>query len=606
MEELSELFPKGQRLGKYQLIRRLAVGGMAEIYLAQSSGLEGFEKLIVIKRILPQHALDPQLRRMFLDEARLMATLTHPHITQVYDVGNEGDAPFFAMEYVHGANLREIMNAAGRTAGQEHQPRELPLQHAVTILAAAAAGLHFAHDQTGPKGEPLDIVHRDVSPSNVLVTYGGSVKVSDFGIAKWTSQRTQTQEGALKGKFAYMSPEQCRGVALDRRSDVFALGTLLYELTTGQPPFRAASDYEILNRIVNGELPAPTLPDGPYPADLERIVRRALALAPDDRYPTAQALQLDVEAFARAHGLVPSTVGLGEYMHTLFAHRIAEWQRAQQSGKSLKQHLAEVEAASTRLEPSSQPTATDLNALSPARAARRRARRTPAFAAAALALALAGGVTAALQFQIGVRRSESADQRSETLPSEARGQRRSRACIPALGRAWARAQPRPRSRAHNRLPRRSHVPRPRPPNPRQPCAPGILWRAISSRRLHPMPPSPSAPRDRAPPEPTSIPRRRRRPRPIPIAVLLHRRRRPMRDRTRSRSGIPTRRFRRDAGRLGLLARTAAGLAADPVCEGGHRVRGADHADAAADGDGGRGRRPGDADGGDERGGARAL
>ena len=265
MEELSELFPKGQRLGKYQLIRRLAVGGMAEIYLAQASGLEGFEKLIVIKRILPQHALDPQLRRMFLDEARLMATLTHPHITQVYDVGNDGDAPFFAMEYVHGANLREIMVAAARASGQDHTARELPLRHALAILTAAAAGLHFAHEQTGPKGEPLHIVHRDVSPSNVLVTYGGSVKVSDFGIAKWSSQRTQTQEGALKGKFAYMSPEQCRGVALDRRSDVFALGTLLYELTTGNPPFRAASDYEILNRIVNGELPPPTLSDGLYP-----------------------------------------------------------------------------------------------------------------------------------------------------------------------------------------------------------------------------------------------------------------------------------------------------------------------------------------------------
>src|SRR3954454_3480267 len=147
MEELSELFPKGQRLGKYQLIRRLAVGGIAEIYLAQASGLEGFEKLVVLKRILPQHALDPQLRRMFLDEARLMATLTHPHITQVYDVGSEGDAPFFAMEYVHGANLREIMNAAGRSTGHDPQTTELPLHHAVGILAAAAAGLHYAHEQ---------------------------------------------------------------------------------------------------------------------------------------------------------------------------------------------------------------------------------------------------------------------------------------------------------------------------------------------------------------------------------------------------------------------------------------------------------------------------
>jgi serine/threonine protein kinase len=407
MEELSDLFSKGQRLGKYQLVRRLAVGGMAEIYLAQASGLEGFEKLIVLKRILPQHALDPQLRRMFLDEARLMATLTHPHITQVYDVGSEGDAPFFAMEYVHGANLREIMTAAGRATGVEHQTRELPLNHALGILAAAAAGLHFAHEQIGSKGEPMNIVHRDVSPSNVLVTYGGSVKVSDFGIAKWSSQRTQTQEGALKGKFAYMSPEQCRGQALDRRSDVFALGTLLYELTTGQPPFRAASDYEILNRIVNGELPAPTLRDGPYPAELERIVRRALALVPDGRYPTAQALQLELEAFARTHGLVLSTVGLGEYMHTLFATRIADWQRAQQSGKSLKQHLAEIEAASAHLEQSSRPTATDLHALSPNSIRRRRGNAT-AVAAALAALAVAGGMAAAMQIQRGARRAASA------------------------------------------------------------------------------------------------------------------------------------------------------------------------------------------------------
>src|SRR4029079_2285443 len=129
MEELSELFSKGERLGKYQLIRRLAVGGMAEIYLAQASGLEGFEKLIVIKRILPQHALDPQLRRMFLDEARLMATLTHPHITQVYDVGSDGDAPFFAMEYVHGANVRELLRAQGRKTG--NASAALPLEHAI-------------------------------------------------------------------------------------------------------------------------------------------------------------------------------------------------------------------------------------------------------------------------------------------------------------------------------------------------------------------------------------------------------------------------------------------------------------------------------------------
>jgi serine/threonine protein kinase len=404
MKELPELFPDGKRLGKYRLIRRLAVGGMAEIYLAQASGIQGFEKLVVLKRILPQHALDPQLLRMFLDEARLMATLTHPHLTQVYDVGSDGDAPFFAMEFVHGANLREIMNAAAAPAatpdGEGAPGGLIPLHHAIGILAAAAAGLHHAHDQIGAKGEPLNIVHRDVSPSNVLVTYEGSVKVSDFGIAKWSSQQSQTQEGALKGKFAYMSPEQCRGEPLDRRSDVFALGTLLYEVTTGNAPFRATSEYEILNQIVNGEVPPPTLPGGlPYPPELERIATRALARERADRYPTAQLLQLDLETFARDQKMIVSTVGLGQYMHTLFAQRLAGWRRAQQSGKSLEQHLAEVDPTVALEERGSRPTATDRFA-PPLRGTRRRpARRTPALLAAALAVALAGGVAAALRLQ---------------------------------------------------------------------------------------------------------------------------------------------------------------------------------------------------------------
>src|SRR6202142_1688145 len=258
---------QGQRIGRYEPIRRLAVGGMAEIYLARlpGVGIEGFEKLVVLKRILPQHALDPELLRMFADEARLSATLTHPHITEVHDVGTDGDAPFFAMEYVHGANLRELLRAHARAAGRPAAP--LPLAHAIEIVAAAAAGLHYAHERLGPRGEPLGIVHRDVSPSNVLVSYDGAVKVSDFGIAKWAYQRTQTQEGALKGKFAYMSPEQCRGKALDARSDVFALGTLLYELTTGEPPFAGDSDLEILNWIATGIAAPPAWPveTGVYP-----------------------------------------------------------------------------------------------------------------------------------------------------------------------------------------------------------------------------------------------------------------------------------------------------------------------------------------------------
>ena len=215
---------------------------MAEIYLARlrGVGIEGFEKLVVIKRILPQHALDPELLRMFLDEARLSATLTHPHITQVYDVGADGDAPFFAMEYVHGANLREIMRAHARARAPRRAPLELP--HAIEIVAAAAAGLHYAHERLGPGGEPFGIVHRDVSPSNVLVTYDGAVKVSDFGIAKW-ALAADPHPGGRRSRESSPTcrPSSAAAAPLDRRSDVFALGTILYELTTGAAPFPATA-----------------------------------------------------------------------------------------------------------------------------------------------------------------------------------------------------------------------------------------------------------------------------------------------------------------------------------------------------------------------------
>jgi eukaryotic-like serine/threonine-protein kinase len=339
MTAVSDVLATGQMLGRYRLIRRLAVGGMAEIYLARlpGVGIEGFEKLVVIKRILPQHALDPELLRMFLDEARLSATLTHPHVTEVYDVGSDSEAPFFAMEYVHGANLRELMRAHEKRAAGP-----LPLEHAIGIVAAAAAGLHYAHEKRGPGGDPLNIVHRDVSPSNVLVSYDGAVKVSDFGIAKWAHQRTQTQEGALKGKFGYMSPEQCRGKALDARSDVFALGTILYELTTSEPPFAAPTDFEILSKIVSGPPEAPRWTGArEYPAALADIVMRALAREPEARTATAQALQVELETFARHERLEVSTVALGAFMQALFADELAAWREAQRVGKSLADHLAE-------------------------------------------------------------------------------------------------------------------------------------------------------------------------------------------------------------------------------------------------------------------------
>jgi eukaryotic-like serine/threonine-protein kinase len=361
MSAVAPLAGASHRIGRYEPIRRLAVGGMAEIYLARlpGVGLEGFEKLVVLKRILPQHALDPELLRMFVDEARLSATLTHPHITQVHDVGTDGDSPFFAMEYVHGANLRELLRAHARAAGRPASP--LQLAHAIGIVAAAADGLHYAHERVGPRGEPLGIVHRDVSPSNVLVSYDGAVKVSDFGIAKWAYQRTRTQEGTLKGKFAYMSPEQCRGRNVDRRSDVFALGTILYELTTGTPPFSGDSDLEILNWIATGVAAPPTWPEesGQYPPALSAIVMRALAPDPANRFPTMQALQIALEAFARQASLPVSTVALGGLMQALFADELAEWRAAERAGKSLAEHLAAHPVTIRSTDKDDQPTATD-------------------------------------------------------------------------------------------------------------------------------------------------------------------------------------------------------------------------------------------------------
>jgi hypothetical protein len=360
VQAVATAIDSGQHIGRYQPIRRLAVGGMAEIFLARvpGVGIEGWEKLVVLKRILPQHALDPELLRMFLDEARLSATLTHPHVIEVYDVGAVGDAPFFSMEYVHGANVREMLRAQGRAAEKASAP--LPLAYAITIVAAAAEGLHYAHERLGPGGEPLGIVHRDVSPSNVLVSYDGAVKVSDFGIAKWAFQRTRTQEGTLKGKFAYMSPEQCRARPVDRRSDIFALGAILYELTTGAAPFAGASELDILNQIATGRASPPAWPEamGAYPPALSEIVLRALAPEPDDRFQTMQELQIALEAFARASDLPLSTVTLAAFVQKLFAEELAAWQAAQREGKTLGEHLAAKPVVAASSDPGER-TATD-------------------------------------------------------------------------------------------------------------------------------------------------------------------------------------------------------------------------------------------------------
>ena len=218
--------PPGARIGKYEVVHRIATGGMAEIFLVRAVGIYGFEKYVVLKRILPQHAASEEFVKMFLKEARVAASLDHANIAQVHDIGEAGGSTFFTMEYLHGEDLRHIVRYLDSRA------LRLPLEHALSIVIGAAAGLHFAHEKKGPDGRSLGIVHRDVSPANIVVTYDGGVKLVDFGIAKLATDPELSQRYALKGKLAYMSPEQLHNLPVDRRSDVFSLGIVLYEITT--------------------------------------------------------------------------------------------------------------------------------------------------------------------------------------------------------------------------------------------------------------------------------------------------------------------------------------------------------------------------------------
>lgn len=292
---------------------------MAELFLAHTRSMHGFEKLVVLKRILPQYAENPEFVRMFLDEARLAATLDHPNIAHVYDIGEYEGSRFFAMEYVHGQSLLKVMRAI------TEQRRPLPLEHALNVIIGCSAGLHHAHDKIGLDGTPLGIVHRDVSPPNVIITYDGGVKVVDFGIAKAATAKASTAVGTLKGKIPYMSPEQCRGESLDRRSDVFSLGILLYELTVGRRLFHAENEVAIIRKITAGGFPPPTSIHPRYPPELEAIVLRTLQLLPDSRYPSCRELQLELEEFAREYKLSISSARLASFMEELFDEEARRW-----------------------------------------------------------------------------------------------------------------------------------------------------------------------------------------------------------------------------------------------------------------------------------------
>ncbi len=304
--------------GRYTLLRRLAIGGMAEIYLARQAAMAGFEKEVVIKRLRAELADDPRIIEMFLDEARIGALLNHPNIVHVYDVDEHDGIPYIAMEYIVGEELNELCRR-----GIAHG-RFLPLEHAVELIRQAAAGMGYFHAKRGAEGtqladQPLDIVHLDISPSNLLVTQDGFLKVIDFGIARARGQRTRGD--VMPGKLSYMSPEQASrppdgSQSVDHRSDVFSLGIVLYEITVGKRLFRGPAN-EVVKRLAEAKIEPPTFFRRDFPPALEAIVMRALEKHPGDRYQTAYDLADDLESFLRDGRMHSGPVRIARYLDML-------------------------------------------------------------------------------------------------------------------------------------------------------------------------------------------------------------------------------------------------------------------------------------------------
>ncbi len=277
---------RGERIGKYEILTQLSVGGMAELFLAYTQGPGGFRKFVVIKRILPDARSNESFVRMFLDEARITASLSHPNIGQVFELGGEEDGAtlYLAMEFIAGQNLNQI------TSTLLSSKRRLPTGFCVAVVRDVLMALHYAHNFTDSRGRPSPVIHRDVAQKNVMVTYDGQVKLLDFGIAKAQGSLGKTSVGMVKGTTGYMSPEQVRGEALDGRSDVFAAGILLFEILTGKRLFSAQTEAEEMERILNSPIPDATAVDPSIPGKLAAVVSKALARDRTLRYSSAKVM----------------------------------------------------------------------------------------------------------------------------------------------------------------------------------------------------------------------------------------------------------------------------------------------------------------------------
>jgi len=298
---------------KYELLRRLGKGGMAEVFLARQRGLEGFSKLVVIKRILPHRAQDGEFVTMFLDEARTAADLRHPNVINVFDINRDLGTYYMAMEFLHGSDVRGIMKRSA-------QKREwIPTERVLEMIMGAAEGLHYAHEKVDQHGRPLGIVHRDISPQNIIVGFSGETKIVDFGIAKCVHQQVTTEDGVIKGKFAYMSPEQVEGDPLDGRSDQFALGVVMWEMLTLRRLFKRGSEQATLMTIVEEEAPSIREARPDLPKSLAAIVDKALAKNRNDRFKDCAEMRMAIEDFLAEERMAHSSARLGKFMRELFS-----------------------------------------------------------------------------------------------------------------------------------------------------------------------------------------------------------------------------------------------------------------------------------------------
>jgi len=304
--------------GPYRLLARVAVGGMAEVFKAKRSGVEGFEKVVAVKRILPHLSDNKEFVDMFVDEAKMVAGLTHPNIVQIFDLGRIDKSYYIAMEYVQGRDLRSILRRA------RERGTRVPLDLCALIASRVCSALEYAHRKKDDRGQPMMTVHRDISPQNILISFEGDVKLTDFGIAKAASKATVTEAGALRGKLLYMSPEQAWGKAMDRRSDLFSLGIVFYEMLTDHKPFLGSSEVSILETVRECKVPAPRTLNPAIPESLERVVTKALERDPDLRYQDAAEMYRDLEAVLHETQPPPTSAALARLMEQLYEPRERE------------------------------------------------------------------------------------------------------------------------------------------------------------------------------------------------------------------------------------------------------------------------------------------